>query len=418
MEPLPRILCVDDEPDVLGAIARVLRREFDVVTAHSGRAGLDIIERDRTFAAVVSDLRMPGMGGVKFLTEVRQIAPDSVRLLLTGQADLDAAVGAVNQGQIFRFLLKPYQATSLMSAVHDAVEQHRLITAERELLEKTVAGSIKALVDLLAITKPDTFGRAIRLKRYVEKIAEDIGRENYWALSVSALLSQVGYIIVPESTINRAQRGERLTTQEEQLLYRLPTFAEQLVNSIPRLEPVRQILRLQNEPARNVDPDVLLDAAILQATMAFDTLEARGMPSRDIVASLERSGRFNVLVLDSIRRLCGLPAPPSIKLAISAQNEGAEPLFGDTEHVVEAHHGIGDSGAHVLVMPLSQVDVGMYFADDVRSANGVLLVARGQEVTESLVQRVRNSWSGFAHALRVRVIHAQRDTVTTLKRAS
>lgn len=100
----PRVLCVDDEPRVLAALARTLHRHFALTTAASGAGGLELLRREGPFAVVVSDLRMPGMDGVAFLARVREAAPDTVRVLLTGQADLAAAVAAVNEGNIFRFL--------------------------------------------------------------------------------------------------------------------------------------------------------------------------------------------------------------------------------------------------------------------------------------------------------------------------
>ena len=103
----PRVLCVDDEPQVLEGLALNLRRHYEVHVAGSGAEGLQRLEQDGPFAVVLSDMRMPGMTGAVFLAHVRQRAPDSVRLLLTGHAELDAAIAAINTGHIFRFLAKP-----------------------------------------------------------------------------------------------------------------------------------------------------------------------------------------------------------------------------------------------------------------------------------------------------------------------
>ena len=132
-EEKPLVLSVDDEPNVLDGVKRNLRRDFRVVTAAGGAAGLRAFE-EAAFAAVVSDLRMPGMDGIEFLGRVRDVSPDTTRILLTGNADLTAAVSAVNEGNIFRFLTKPCPPDVLISAVTMAVDQQRLLTAERELL--------------------------------------------------------------------------------------------------------------------------------------------------------------------------------------------------------------------------------------------------------------------------------------------
>src|SRR5512141_2774337 len=106
----PSVLCVDDERIVLEGLALHLRRRFDVTMAESGAEGLDAIRGSGKFAVVLSDMRMPGMRGAEFLAQVRQLSPETVRVLLTGYADLESAIAAVNEGQIFRFLNKPCPA--------------------------------------------------------------------------------------------------------------------------------------------------------------------------------------------------------------------------------------------------------------------------------------------------------------------
>jgi CheY-like chemotaxis protein len=105
-----RILFVDDEPNVLQAFDRQLRKRFDMVTAIGPDAALRLVSEDTAFAVVVSDLRMPGMDGIEFLARVRTLLPDATRIMLTGQADLSHAILAVNRGHIFQFLTKPCPA--------------------------------------------------------------------------------------------------------------------------------------------------------------------------------------------------------------------------------------------------------------------------------------------------------------------
>src|SRR5690242_13315710 len=104
----PRVLFVDDEPDLLAAIVRNLRSEhFDVATAPGGAAALDMLRNQGPFAVLVSDLRMPEMDGVTLLQNARKLFPDTVRVLFTGQPDMERAIAAVNEGEIFRFMTKP-----------------------------------------------------------------------------------------------------------------------------------------------------------------------------------------------------------------------------------------------------------------------------------------------------------------------
>jgi response regulator RpfG family c-di-GMP phosphodiesterase len=370
----PRVLCVDDEPNVLAGLGRVLRAGYEVVTAGSAADGLARLRDGEPFEVVVSDLRMPTTDGIAFLAGVRQVAPDSVRVLLTGDADLRGAVAAVNEGQVYRFLLKPCAPDALLMALGAAVEQHRLVTAVRVLLEETVHGCIKALTDLLAIVQPASFGRATRLKRHVEALAVALGVPDRWQVEIAALLSQVGYIVLPAEVAERVQRGSRLTSAEQELVARLPRLAEQLIASIPRLDAVRGILLHQDVPfegGASTGAAVPVGARLLKVAQDFDALEARGMPAALALDALERrSGLYDPAVLAAMRRVCG----------------------------------VGELTAVVEEMRLADVRHGMIFATDVTSPRGLLLVARGQEVTASLYERIWSSWYAFATNLQVSMI--------------
>jgi response regulator RpfG family c-di-GMP phosphodiesterase len=146
-----------------------------------------MLAREPAVAVIMSDMRMPGMDGATFLARARQVAPDAVRMLLTGQADVDAAAAAINEGQIFRFLTKPCPPPMLLAAFASAVEQHELITAERVLLEQTLHGSIKTLTDVLALVSPTSFGRATRIKQLVSDLAERLAIRERWQVEVAAM---------------------------------------------------------------------------------------------------------------------------------------------------------------------------------------------------------------------------------------
>jgi FixJ family two-component response regulator len=131
-----KILFVDDEAPVLDGYRRLLRQEFLVSTAISGEEGLAAIKANGPFAVVISDMRMPGMNGAEFLAQVHSRSPHSVRMLLTGHADLDSAIDAVNRGKIFRFLTKPCEKPALMEAIQSGLEVYRAASAENELVKK------------------------------------------------------------------------------------------------------------------------------------------------------------------------------------------------------------------------------------------------------------------------------------------
>ena len=135
-----RVLFVDDEPNVLDGIRRVIHKKFDVSTAVSGAEALRLLEAEPEFAVIVSDMRMPEMSGVELLAEVKRSRPDMVRIMLTGNQDQKTAIEAVNRGEVFKFLTKPCEAATLTAALELSLRQYQLLTAERELLTRTLAG--------------------------------------------------------------------------------------------------------------------------------------------------------------------------------------------------------------------------------------------------------------------------------------
>ncbi len=327
-----KILCVDDEPRVLEGLALHLRRIFEMTTAASGREGLEILAGQGPFTVVLSDMRMPGMDGAEFLSKVRQAAPDTTRMLLTGDADLQSAIAAVNEGQIFRFLTKPCAPYQLRLAFEAAAVQYRLVTAERVLLEQTVHGAVKTLTDILALTSPLAFGRAARVRQHVQELGGALQVANRWQIEVAAMLSQLGSITIPEETIKRYYYGEALSEDEKAMLGRMPAVTEELLANIPRLEPVRAILARHAGLSRHgsnsggmKDAEVAVAASILGVAVEFDELESQGLSAQLALGAGPR-GRARPGDPAGVRASARLgrcrPARPGDPIAVVARGHG------------------------------------------------------------------------------------------------
>lgn len=358
----PRVLFVDDEPAVLDAIAANLRRSFDVVTATSGAEGLQRLSEDPTISVVVSDMRMPKMDGATFLTRAKELSPNTVRMLLTGHAEINAAIEAVNHGQIFRFLTKPCPRDTLRSAIDGAVDQHRLQQLERHMLEQTVRGAVKMLFDVLALSNPIAFGRGNRIKARVLELATAMQLPASWHLEVAALSSQLVYIAVSDEIVLRAHRGESLSEDERQQLASANETAIKLLSNIPRLEPVCEVLEAYLRP-RNVASTwrsaTELEADLLRFAVELDELETQLGGPTDVATVRVRLGHVNADVMAAYARI------------------------RDTETSVLSKE-----------IRLGSLRVGMVLAEDVRLANGTLLVARGYEVTANFLSRISAFPSG------------------------
>jgi two-component system, NtrC family, sensor kinase len=132
-----RILCVDDEVSILKAIKRLFMDcDYEIITASSGDEGLDILSKIHPIEVVISDYRMPGMNGVDFLQEVRKRWPDTIRIVLSGYADTASIVSAINEGQIYKFIPKPWNDDELKFAIKNALERYFLHMKNAELTEK------------------------------------------------------------------------------------------------------------------------------------------------------------------------------------------------------------------------------------------------------------------------------------------
>ena len=167
-------------------------------------------------------MRMPGMNGAEFLRHVRERSPETVRLLLTGFAELETVVTAVNEGYIYRFLSKPCTGRVLHDAIVDAVTQHRLITAERVLLEQTLRGCIKAVSEVLALAAPAAFGRATRICQIAMLIGRQVGYRDLWLIEVASTLSQLACITLPQNTALKIYNAQDLPPEEDEMVARLP----------------------------------------------------------------------------------------------------------------------------------------------------------------------------------------------------
>ena len=198
-----RILLVDDEPNVVESFRRHLRREFEVETALSGDDALKIMEVKPVFSVIVSDFQMPGMNGVEFFQKARTQSPNTVRIMLTGQADMETVIDAFNNGDLFKFLTKPCAVNLLSKAIHQGIHQYNLVTAEKELLGKTLSGSIRVMTEILSLVNPTAFGRGQRIRKFVNTMVTELGVSDKWQFELAALLSQIGFITIPEEIMEK-----------------------------------------------------------------------------------------------------------------------------------------------------------------------------------------------------------------------
>ncbi|MBW2096203.1 MAG: response regulator [Deltaproteobacteria bacterium] len=359
-----KILFVDDEINILAGFKRQLRKEFAMETALGPEEGLRVLKERGPFAVVVSDLRMPVMDGIAFLGKVRKLYPNTVRMVLSGHADLQTAIKAVNEGNIFRFLTKPCHPETLSKVLTTGIKQFRLVNAEKELLEKTLKGSIKVMTELLSLANPEAFGRSSRIKRQVTQVARFMGITGFWRLETAAMLSQVGFVILPQETLDKLYRGEELKGEEQQVFDMHPVITADLLRNIPRLEEVARIIEYQEKhfdgtgkPKDGVKgEEIPLGSRILKAVLDLDMLNAAGTSKKEALAQMKtREGWYDPAVLRAIEMALGV-----------------------------------QQSYEVISVRVRELKGGMILGEDVTTEQGKLLIAKGQEVSQPLVERLKN----------------------------
>jgi response regulator RpfG family c-di-GMP phosphodiesterase len=366
-----KILCVDDEPNVLEALERLLSDSFDVTITSDPHEALEILAKE-PFAVVMSDMRMPHMSGADLLTRARNAAPQTVRILLTGQADLATAAAAVNEGAVFRFLVKPCPADALSAALGAALEQHRLLTAERELLDRTLTSMVKLLTDVLAVGSPGIFKRTGRIQRYVVHMAKALSLPNAWQYEVAASLSQLGCMALPDELITKVVSGARLTTADRASYDTHPEIAHRLLLGIPRLADVARIVLAQRPRETTTDPIAVTGARLLRIATSFDALIETGQGIEQAVASLTTSSSHE--------------DRPFVATLVGVSSLSA--------------------GVASRLVKLQELQTGMVFEEDVRAHNGNLLMKAGTDVSVVVLERLNRFASGVGVVQPIRVKNA------------
>ena len=373
------VLLVDDEERLLNGLRRQLRGEFEIVTAVGGERALEILESQSEVAVIISDMRMPGVTGVEVLEAFSKKSPTTTRIMLTGNAEQDCAVDAINKSHVFGFLNKPCSTDSLIQSIESGLAYHRLLVGEKKLMETTLAGSIKLLADVVSLLDPATTLDSRKMGRWAGVLAPHLTGVKRWELDFAVMLAPLGRVSVPLDILLRHSKGESQSAEEQAILSNVPEVGSRLLNNIPRMATVSKAVLYQdknfdgsgypNDNSHGADIPVI--ARVLRILKSLSEISGNSELAATHFDELLRHKEWfdPELVMLARQHLVAPDTAPSEKNAVEQEKIQQNP-----------------QSAMVRTASLSK---GQRLAADLYSTDGALLLSEGTILSQVQVEKIR-----------------------------
>ncbi len=402
-QALHHILIVDDEEAVLSALKETLAREgYRVTTAPHAIEGLARL-RERSYSAVITDYRMPGMTGLEFLSQVRELQPDAARILITAVLELSVVIEAINKGEIYRFMVKPWLREELLVTVQNAVQRYELVCRNatlqatllatngklsevnarlaeqvalgeernrkleslRAALERNLQHSVELCLKTMETFYPTLGNQARRVHELCRAMGEGLGlsAEQRHALEIAAWLHDIGLIGIPRQVIRKAELSPgTLTHAENTLIRHHPVLGQELADFGHSLSEVGTIIRAHHE---NFDgtgyPDGLQGDQIPWLARILAVAVAYAESRRESESTIEAIKQLRGHVFD----------PEAVRAFLRCLPQATVPR-------------------RQREVMLAELRPGMVVARGIYNANGLLIVPDGQKLTEAAIDKLNN----------------------------
>jgi response regulator RpfG family c-di-GMP phosphodiesterase len=422
--PQDTLLIVDDEANILSSLKRLFRAKgYRIFTAQSGIEGLAILEQE-AIDLIISDMRMPEMNGAQFLEKARERWPDTVRILLTGYADITSTIDAINKGQIHRYISKPWEDQDLLSSVHQTLEHTRLrrekqrlealtqsqneelkqlndelkglnasleekvkarteevrqtmnfLEAAHERLKKTFLTSVRVFSTLVEMREGEHAGQSRHVAEHAKLLAMKMSMTEHEVQDVmlAALLRDIGKMGWPEKLIRRPYFA--LTTEERAEVVKHPITGQKLLMELEQLHGVATLIRSHHErydgqgfPDMLKGHDIPLGARIITVVNDYDGLQHGGLMSNPMKADeaaqyiLDHAGSaYDPIVVDKYIQ-----------------------LLKEIERKTNAQQPVERAMQAPLLAP------GMVLSRDLLDKDGMLLLGKEATLTEGMITQLIN----------------------------
>lgn len=402
-----KILFIDDQVNVLRSLRRLLRREpYDITVTDSAKEALEHL-RTGAFAVIVSDQRMPLMQGTELLEQARDLAPNTVRIILTGYTDIDAAIEAINKGAVSRFLTKPWKDEELLLALKQAVEHHHLITENQRLqqltqkqneeliglnenlekkveertqqvtqlnqqLEKSFLGSVQIMATLSEMSSPVIGSHAKRVASLCRDVAQkmEIKGQELIQLFVAATLHDIGKVGLDTEALQKSPQS--CTPREQEIIQSHVVRGEAILGKVQNLEQAAKLIRHHHEnfdgtgyPDHLISTDIPLGSRIIATVNAYDH-------------ALNNPGNYRSTTpgsaLNRVQSVSGKTFDPEVVNALS-------------DHL--AISGLFEQDNLEIEMRLQDLRSGMVLSRELKTARGVLLLQKDSVIQQEQLERIR-----------------------------
>jgi response regulator RpfG family c-di-GMP phosphodiesterase len=365
-----KVLVVDDDKSILALYTKQFQNVVEIFTAENPEKALEIFKNNGPFALVVSDFKLPSMNGLEFLAETEKISPETVRILLTGFANLELAIKAINEGRVFKFLTKPCSNKEMASSFIAGIQLYRKVKGEKDTLERTFSGCVQMLTDVISLSTPMAFGKARKLKALAKKVGPSLNLDNQWDFETAAMFSQLGYVTLPHQLLEKLQLKISPSAIEEQMLAKVPESGEKLLKNIPRLENIAKIVRYSS---KNYD-----GSGFPEDEIALNDLpvESRALKILDAICRLEEDTDDFEVISNKIRESEG-KFDPQLSEKILSQLE------------ISSLNQIHDE-IEIIKVPISELKISDILLTDVETSEGKLLFSGGNEVTNIILNKLIN----------------------------
>lgn len=424
------LLFVDDEANILSSLKRLFRPlGYRIFTAESGAQGLEIMERE-TVDLVVSDMRMPEMNGAQFLEKVREKWPETVRILLTGYAEIGATIEAINKGQIYRYISKPWEDNDITLAVKHALQQKMLerekqrlealtrrqneelkelnasledrvkarteevrqtmgfLEVAHEKLKKSFITSVRVFSNLIEMRNPSKSGHSRRVADLARTLAQNMGMSaaEVQDVFIAALLLDIGKIGLPDRLLDKPFSA--LTADERTEVVKCPIKSEVALMALDQLQGAAKLIRNHRErfdgtgyPDRLSGLSIPLGARILALAVDYDTVLMGTVFVKPMKP--EEAGLF-------IQDGKGKRYDPAVVEAF--MSEMGKVRSTNPDAVAE------------LVLRLDRVKPGMTLSRDLMSRSGEMLLSKEHVLNEQIIEQIRGIERMDGHPLTIYVL--------------